>query len=125
MGMAARLGEITSQYRWFSLLYLLLAFFLFPAVIFGLSLAGSVALFTVLIPVAVTVLMVLAISMIQNTNRAFYQRGSEHGTSCLNLSAHWNLWTGSSENSTVSIFVETNQKCPNKRLTWKQSLASI
>jgi len=63
--MAARLGEITSQYRWFSLLYLLLMFFLFPAVIFGLSLAGSVALFTVLIPVAVTVLMVLTISMIQ------------------------------------------------------------
>merc|ERR1712183_511374 len=63
--MAARLGEITSQYRWFSLLYLLLAFFLFPAVIFGLSLAGSVALFTVLIPVAVAVLMVVTISLIQ------------------------------------------------------------
>jgi len=63
--MAARLGEITSQYRWFSLLYLLLMFFLFPAIIFGLSLAGSVALFTVLIPVAVAVLMVLALSMIQ------------------------------------------------------------
>merc|ERR1719220_95265 len=63
--MAARLGEITSQYRWFSLLYLLLMFFVFPAVIFGLSLAGSVALFVVLIPVAVVILLVLTISMIQ------------------------------------------------------------
>ena len=63
--MAARLGEITSQYRWFSLLYLLFAFFVFPAVIFGLSLAGSVALLAVLIPVAVAVLVVLTLSMIQ------------------------------------------------------------
>ena len=63
--MAARLGEITSQYRWFSLLYLLFMFFVFPAVIFGLSLAGSVALLTVLIPVAVAVLLVLTLSMIQ------------------------------------------------------------
>merc|ERR1719219_1991031 len=63
--MAKKLGEITSQYRWFSLLYLLLMFFLFPAVIFALSMAGTVAFFTVLIPVALAVLLVLTLSMIQ------------------------------------------------------------
>ena len=63
--MAARLGEITSQYRWFSLLYLLTMFFLFPALIFGLSLAGSGALFTVLITAAVVFLLVSTLSMIQ------------------------------------------------------------
>ena len=64
--MAARLGEITSQYRWFSLLYLLLVFFIFPAVIFALSLAGTVAFFVVLSPVALAVILVLTLSIIQN-----------------------------------------------------------
>jgi len=36
-----KLGTITSKYRWFSLVYLLLMFFIFPAFIFGLSLAGN------------------------------------------------------------------------------------
>ena len=64
--MAARLGEITSQYRWFSLLYLLLVFFIFPAVIFALSLAGTVAFFVVLSPVALALILVLTLSIIQN-----------------------------------------------------------
>ena len=64
--MAARLGEITSQYSWFSLLYLLLVFFIFPAVIFALSLAGTVAFFVVLSPVALAVILVLTLSIIQN-----------------------------------------------------------
>ena len=39
--MADKLGKVTSKYRWFSVAYLLLMFFLFPAFIFGLSLAGK------------------------------------------------------------------------------------
>ena len=39
--MARKLGEITAEYRWFSIAYLLSMFFLFPAIIFGLSVAGE------------------------------------------------------------------------------------
>jgi len=63
--MARKLGEVTSQYRWFSVLYLLLMFFILPAIIFGLSLAGSVALFLVLIPSAVVLLLVTAVNLCQ------------------------------------------------------------
>ena len=63
--MARRLGEITSKYRWFSVLYLLLMFFIFPAIIFGLSLAGAAVLFSVLIPVAVILLLVISLNIIQ------------------------------------------------------------
>ena len=50
VSMARRLGEVTARYRWFSLAYLLLMFFIFPAIIFGLSLAGPVAMYVVLVP---------------------------------------------------------------------------
>ena len=63
--MARRLGEVTATYRWFSVLYLLLMFFILPAIIFGLSLAGSVALFLVLIPSAVVLLLVTAVNLCQ------------------------------------------------------------
>merc|ERR1712038_1135408 len=63
--MARKLGEITSQYRWFSVLYLLLMFFLLPAIIFSLSLAGTAALATVLIIVAVVTLMVVTLNICQ------------------------------------------------------------
>ena len=39
--MAKKLGEITAEYRWFSIAYLLSMFFLFPGIIFALSLAGK------------------------------------------------------------------------------------
>ena len=41
VAMARRLGEVTARYRWFSLAYLLFMFFIFPAIIFGLSIAGN------------------------------------------------------------------------------------
>jgi len=63
--MAKKLGEITSQYRWFSVLYLILMFFLLPAIIFSLSLAGTAALATVLIIVAVVTLMVVTLNICQ------------------------------------------------------------
>merc|ERR1712038_1202468 len=63
--MAKKLGEITSQYRWFSVLYLILMFFLLPAIIFSLSLAGTAALATVLIIVAMVTLMVVTLNICQ------------------------------------------------------------
>ena len=38
--MAKKLGEITADYRWFAVLYIVLAFFLVPLCVFALSLAG-------------------------------------------------------------------------------------
>uniref|UniRef100_A0A8C4T853 Solute carrier family 34 member 3 n=1 Tax=Erpetoichthys calabaricus TaxID=27687 RepID=A0A8C4T853_ERPCA len=38
--LAKKFGNITAKYRWFAVLYLLLSFFLLPAAIFGLSIAG-------------------------------------------------------------------------------------
>ena len=38
--MAKKLGEITANYRWFAVVYILSAFFLIPLIVFGLSLAG-------------------------------------------------------------------------------------
>ena len=63
--MARRLGEVTSRYRWFSVLYLLVMFFILPAIIFGLSLAGSVALLVVLIPSAALFLLVVTLNLCQ------------------------------------------------------------
>jgi len=39
------LGNTTSKYRWFALVYLCFMFFLFPLTMFGLSLAGAVPLY--------------------------------------------------------------------------------
>ncbi len=38
--MAKKLGEITASYRWFAVVYIVSAFFLIPAIVFGLSVAG-------------------------------------------------------------------------------------
>jgi solute carrier family 34 (sodium-dependent phosphate cotransporter) len=38
--MAKKLGEITGRYRWFAVVYIILAFFLIPLIVFALSLAG-------------------------------------------------------------------------------------
>ena len=63
--LAQRLGEITSRYRWVSVAYLLLMFFIFPAIIFGLSLAGPVAMYVVLLPVVALVLVIIFINILQ------------------------------------------------------------
>jgi sodium-dependent phosphate cotransporter len=63
--LAQRLGDITSKYRWFSIAYLLLMFFIFPAIIFGLSLAGTVAMYVVLIPITALVLVIILMNLLQ------------------------------------------------------------
>ena len=63
--MAKFLGETTSKYRWFSIAYLIGMFFVLPAIIFGLSVAGDRALLGVLVPVAILILAVGLISVVQ------------------------------------------------------------
>lgn len=63
--MSKCLGETTAKYRWFAIAYLILMFFFLPGIVLGLSLAGSLALFVVLGPIAVLAFLVLVISVMQ------------------------------------------------------------
>eukprot|EP00092_Neocalanus_flemingeri_P038286 GFUD01041673.1.p1 GENE.GFUD01041673.1~~GFUD01041673.1.p1 ORF type:complete len:543 (-),score=130.41 GFUD01041673.1:76-1704(-) len=65
IGLAQHFGDITSMYRWFSIAYLLLMFFIFPAIIFGLSLAGPIVMYVVLVPVVIIILLVIFINLLQ------------------------------------------------------------
>lgn len=62
---AKKLGEITSEYRWFAVLYLLFCFFLFPAAIFGLSVAGWEIMLGVLLPVVALAIFILVVNILQ------------------------------------------------------------
>ncbi|KAL4238206.1 hypothetical protein ACF0H5_002918 [Mactra antiquata] len=64
--MSKFLGMQTAKYRWFALVYLLFAFFLLPAAVFGLSLASWIAVAAVMTPLAVLLILVLIIKLIQN-----------------------------------------------------------
>ena len=63
---AKKLGNTTAEYRWFAIIYLLFCFFILPAVVFGLSLAGIHVLLAVLIPFTVVFIFVLVINVLQN-----------------------------------------------------------
>ena len=62
---AKKLGNITAQYRWFAVLYLLFCFFLFPAAIFGLSVAGWEIMLGVLLPLVALIMFVLVVNILQ------------------------------------------------------------
>lgn len=59
------LGEQTAKYRWFALVYLLIAFLILPAVCFGLSVISWIALAVVFIPIAVLIVVVFIVNVIQ------------------------------------------------------------
>ena len=64
--LARGLGNLTAEYRWFAGFYLLSMFFLLPAMVFLLSLAGPTALYMVLIPVVLMVVVVALVNLLQN-----------------------------------------------------------
>ncbi|KAK3595937.1 hypothetical protein CHS0354_032446 [Potamilus streckersoni] len=59
------LGTETSKYRWFSIVYLFLMFFIFPGVVFALSEVSWIALVAVFVPILVIVVIVTVIKFIQ------------------------------------------------------------
>eukprot|EP00088_Acartia_fossae_P032832 TRINITY_DN3357_c0_g1_i10.p1 TRINITY_DN3357_c0_g1~~TRINITY_DN3357_c0_g1_i10.p1 ORF type:complete len:534 (+),score=66.21 TRINITY_DN3357_c0_g1_i10:73-1674(+) len=63
--MANTLGRVTAQFRWFSLVYLVCMFLVFPLIIFGLSLGGPILMYVVLIPVAATILLCVLVVLVQ------------------------------------------------------------
>ncbi|XP_045172382.1 sodium-dependent phosphate transport protein 2B-like [Mercenaria mercenaria] len=66
INMAKFLGVQTAKYRWFAIVYLIIAFLLLPAAGFGLSVASWIALAAVFIPIAVLILIIMLIKLIQN-----------------------------------------------------------
>ena len=62
---AKTLGNKTAEYRWFAVAYLVLAFFLLPATVFGLSLAGWQVLLGVAIPFILLFLFIIIVNILQ------------------------------------------------------------
>lgn len=63
--MAKFLGETTAKYRWFSIAYLILMFFVVPGIVLALSVAGTVTLVVVLAPTIIVSTIVVIISILQ------------------------------------------------------------
>ncbi|XP_066524004.1 sodium-dependent phosphate transport protein 2A [Hoplias malabaricus] len=68
--MALALGERTSKYRWFAVLYLLLCFLLLPSLVFGLSLAGWQAMVGVGAPFAGVMTFIVLVNLLQSHSPA-------------------------------------------------------
>lgn len=65
VSLAKFLGMETAKYRWFAVAYLVLMFFVFPAVVFGLSIAGWYVLVAVLVPIGLIIVVIGVIKTIQ------------------------------------------------------------
>jgi len=63
--MAKSLGNVTAQYRWFALVYLFAMFGLIPLFVFGLSMIGPLAMYIVLLPLAILLASVVCINLLQ------------------------------------------------------------
>lgn len=64
--LAKKLGDVTSTYRWFSIFYLICMFFLFPLIIFALSLVGLWLLLLVLIPTILVIVFIVVVNVLQS-----------------------------------------------------------
>lgn len=63
--MDGSLGKTTANYRWFAIFYLTNMFFVVPAIVIGLSLAGNVIFFSVITPALIIFLGVIFINVAQ------------------------------------------------------------
>eukprot|EP00064_Thunnus_orientalis_P004752 superscaffoldBa00000442_g4764 len=63
--MACALGNCTSRYRWFAVLYLLVCFLLLPSLVFALSMAGWRVMAGVGIPVIMVIIFVATVNILQ------------------------------------------------------------
>jgi len=76
--LAKRLGDLTARYRWFAGFYLVFMFFLLPALVFLLSLAGSAALYMVLAPLLLLVLAIGVVNVIQTARPHWLPSGLQN-----------------------------------------------
>jgi len=64
--MAAALGRVTAQYRWFAVAYLLFAFLFLPLIVFALTLLGPVAFYCVATPTLIIIFCAIIINLVQS-----------------------------------------------------------
>ena len=64
--LARFLGRVTSRYRWFAFMYILIMFFIAPLIVFGLSIPGWYILAIVGIPFILLLLTIAIINILQN-----------------------------------------------------------
>uniref|UniRef100_A0A667G4Z4 Sodium-dependent phosphate transport protein 2B n=1 Tax=Lynx canadensis TaxID=61383 RepID=A0A667G4Z4_LYNCA len=64
--LAKGLGNISAEYRWFAIFYLIFFFFLTPLAVFGLSLAGWPVLVGVGAPIILVILLVVVLRFLQS-----------------------------------------------------------
>lgn len=62
---AKYMGNVTAEYRWFAIAYLVVIYFLFPAVVFAISLAGVDVLMGIGIPILVLIVAIAVVKVIQ------------------------------------------------------------
>jgi sodium-dependent phosphate cotransporter len=66
IALARILGDTTAKYRWFAIFYLIAMFFIFPAFIFSISLAGPLALYSVVVPLFIIIVLVVILNLLQS-----------------------------------------------------------
>ncbi len=59
------LGKTTAKYRWFAIFYMTNMFFVVPAIVLGLSLAGNVIFFCITIPIMILAMGTVALNVAQ------------------------------------------------------------
>ncbi len=67
---AKAMGNITAKYRWFALVYIIVAFFLFPVAVFGLSLISKWALIGVGVPFLLLMSSIAVVNILQKKKRS-------------------------------------------------------
>jgi len=67
ISIARVLGNTTAQYRWFAVLYLAFMFFIFPVSMFGLSMAGPIPVYFVIIIVLSMVIFSVTVTNLQTS----------------------------------------------------------
>lgn len=63
--LAKLLGNITAKYRWFSIFYLIMMFFILPLSIFTLSLAGSTIFMSIISIILIFLIIIIIINVLQ------------------------------------------------------------
>ncbi|CAB4014614.1 sodium-dependent phosphate transport 2B-like [Paramuricea clavata] len=60
------LGNTTAKYRWFAFMYLVIVFFVFPALVLGLSVAGWQILVGIGVPIVLVIITIIVINILQS-----------------------------------------------------------
>lgn len=66
IGMAKYLGDVTAEYRWFAIAYLIIVFIVVPGSVFGLSIPGWGVLLGVGAPIIVLIIAIIVLNVLQN-----------------------------------------------------------